>query len=335
MLVIISVVLSGCSAATSPSSPSPSSAVAASSTPTAAAAVSRPDLAFGGDCASALTTAQVASAVGAEVTLDAPSAFADTWTVEQLGGIRCSWTDGSNHQLVWMTIIPTAAAGAQVAKQNAGQPYCYGGDVAAGQSDACSFGTVLGPWWFAGVAYTAEGSHLHSVDAIAALTADLSPRLMGEDARVPLSHPATWSTSLDCAAVAASADLASVLADPALTGGPGNGGAELGPGVYGAQVATGYRSCMWDDGSDTGPKAFTIEVIPGAAWVLTQGGLVGTHAVKAAGASAAVEAMVPGDRVTYLYVTDGTNLLILEPNTSVDVATLIPVVAPVLTALAG
>jgi hypothetical protein len=277
----------------------------------------------------------VGSAVGAAVTLDAPRASPDTWTVEQLGGILCSWTDAANHQLLWMTIIPTAAAGAQVAEQNGGQPFCYGGDVAAGQSDACSFGTLLGPWWLAGVAYTAEGSHLHSVDAIAAVAADLSPRLAGEDARVPVAHPGTWTTSLDCVAVATAAGLATVLADPALSGGNGNGGAELGPGVYGAQAATGYRSCMWDDGTGAGPNDFTIEVIPGAAWVLTQGGLVGTHTVTVTGAESALTAPVEGASVSCLYVSDGTNLLILEPNTSVDVLSLTPVVRPLLAALSG
>lgn len=259
VFAMAAAMLSGCAAASPSASPSPGSATPTS---TVAAAGARPDLAFGGACAAALTTAQVGSAVGAAVTLDPPAAFADQWTVQQLGGIFCSWTDGADHKLLWITIIPAAAAGAHVTKQNDGQPYCYGRDLAAGQSDACSFGTVLGPWWFAGVAYTAEGSHLHSVDAIAALTADVSPPLAGEDARVPVVHPATWSTSLDCAAFATAADLATVLADSALTGGNGNGGAELGPGVYGAQAATGYRSCMWQDGTGTGPNAFTIEVIP-------------------------------------------------------------------------
>lgn len=323
--------LSGCVVT---SSASPSGALSASPTPTVVAADTRRALAFSGNCASALTVAQVGSAVGAAVTLDPTIAFADTWAVQQLDGIFCTWTDTSNHRLLGITIIPTATAGAQVAKQDDGQPYCYD-DVAAGQPDACSFGTVLGPWWFAGVAYTAEGSHFRSVDAIAALTVDLSPRLAGEDARVSSAHPAMWSTSLDCAAVATVADLATVLADPALTGGNANGGAELGPGVYGAQAAAGYRSCMCDDGNGTGPNAFTIEVIPGAAWVLTQGGLVGTYPATVPGASAAVEAVAAGAPVTYLCVTDGTNLLILEPNTSIDVAAVIPAVAPLLTALTG
>lgn len=329
----LAVVLSGCSAATKPSPSSPP--LASVSASPSAAANARPSLALDGKCASALTESEVSAAVGATVTLKPSRAFADTWSVQQLGGIACTWANASKADLLWVTIIPAAAAGAQVAKQNDGQPNCYGGDVAVGQSDACSFGTVIGPWWFAGVAYTAEGSHLRSKDAIASLTSALSPRLAAADARVPSTAPGTWSTALDCDVVAKAADLATVLGDPALVGGRGNGGAELGPGVYGALAATGYRSCMWDDGSSPGPNAFTIEVIPGGAWVLTQGGLVGATRVDVAGAVSAMEAPVPGASGTYLYVSDGINLLVLAPNTSVAVSSLTPAVAPLLRALAG
>lgn len=337
MIVALAVVLSGCAAAQNPSSASrsPSASSSLSARPTTTASV-RPDLAFDGKCESALTDSDVSKAVGATVHLMPPDADAMTWSVQQLGGIACRWADPSNAPLFWMTIIPAAAAGAQVAKQDAEQPYCYGGNVAAGEQDSCSFGVVVGLWWFSGVAYTAKNSYLHSTTAIDQLTAALTPRLPAATAPVPAASSARWSTNLDCSSVATRADVGSALHDQTLMVNPGNGPAEAGPGVYGAMAASGYLSCAWNTDGTNSVHAFTIKVLPGAAWVLDHGGVTSGSPVDMAGVSAALSVPNSSGAEPGLYVSDGTNLMIIEPNNvGTDVMTFAPVVKPLLAALAG
>lgn len=332
LLIAIGVGLTGCVAPTaSPSvSPSASKSPSPSSTPP-----TQPELAFGGDCGAALTLAEVGAATGARVTSYSEPANPIDWSVQQIGGLACYWQDASSYLLAWVTIIPAATAGDQVAKQDADEPYCYGGDVSKGESDSCSFGLEIGDWWFAGVLYTAAGSGLHSQLGIDALTAAITPRLQNEKTPVRFVTPGTWSTSLDCAAISARANLAAVLNRPSLIGEEGNGVPELGPGVYGAMTASGYRECMWTDVRDTGPSGFTVEVVPGGAWALTHGGIVGGTPVDVPGAKTSLKAAIYGTD-EFLFVTDGSNLLILESNyTTQDVMSLAPAVAPLLAALAG
>lgn len=287
LLIAVAAMLAGCAGAgAAPESASPEP----STTPTEAP-VTRPALVLDGDCDSLLTPEEVAVATGATATLSTAGKDALHAGVNQIGGLRCAWEDASGW-MTWVTVVPAASV-AEDAIASATPPHCYGGDVAAGEKDACSFGTVLGDLWFAGVVYTATGSGIRSLDAIDALSATVASRLDGQAVPDPYLPDGSWRVGLDCS-VFDGVDVTPYLG-AAVAPQQADSPAELGPGVYPAARAAGYLSCAW---YPEGAALAEVVVLPGGAWTIESGVVDAT-----------------GD---YLYVAAGPNLIGLHADLSDD-----------------
>lgn len=265
-----------------------------------------PTPAFGGDCSVVATEQEVSSATGGQVTrLTTTLASDGDQAIRSLGGIRCIW-NARIGQGVWVTVIPVAAAGADVVTDlSHGQPLCYSSDGGSGAQDACSFSRTVGEWWYAGVVYSGIGSGIAPTDAIDELVADFSARVSAHPAVISPPVDGAWASVPECEMQAAAVDTVAVLGEE-LHAVTGNSPGEAGPGFYGALEATGQRTCYWQSGDST----VEIGLLPGGGWVVDQmADLPGATALKITGVERAVS--IPnadGSALDTLYLSDGSNV---------------------------
>jgi hypothetical protein len=300
-------VLSGCvSNASADVEPSPEP-VAETVEPTAEPdPLAPPALVFDGDCSAVLDDAEVSAATGGPVVAraDGPVDPA-TIAVEHLGGIRCAWDDDAGVPQVWLTVLPYAAVADAAATSGAdvgSVPTCYGDEV----QERCSFGSVTGEYWIAGVLYTAAGSGAGVVDGIAGLVEAFGARA-DRPVPAPVERPGAWPADAHCAFVAP----ATLLGRPDLVATDGDHPAEAGPGVYAALQASGYRSCGWL--GEYSAFGLGLTTIPGAGWAVREAAArPGAIATPVEGAVDAI-AVAISEESWALLATDGVNLVVATP----------------------
>lgn len=328
VIVAALLLLTGC---TADPAPEPAPTTTAPAEPPVAA--ERPYPAFGGACERVLDAEEVRAASGTAAEPQPLAPYAQIWAVAALGGLSCRWGEG-NDLVLSATVMPADAAAGPIAEQNAALPSCYAVDAPGGARDSCAFGVVADGWWFAGVLTAAPG--VDGAAAAEALGAAFAARAAGATPETVAAPEGAWATAhADCAALDGEVGAAELLGSPGLAASAANGPASAGPGVYVALGLTGYLACIWDGGTGQVP-GFSIEVVPGAAWALDDVlRLPGAEETEVDGAVRAVRASpLVGAELDYLYLSDGVNLLILEPTYhSVPASALAPIVPALVAAL--
>ncbi|QTX05111.1 hypothetical protein [Agromyces archimandritae] len=325
LVVLTALVLTACS------SPEPRPIPSGTAEPSEQATPERPYPAFGGDCAAVLGADEVRAATGVDAEVQSLAPYAQIWAVASLGGLSCRWGAGQAPALS-ATVMPASFAD----EAGEGRTNCYDVQAEGGVSQSCSFSSIAGDWWFAGVVTSAPG--MPGTEAVELVTAAFAERAGDASPETPTVPAGAWRTDPEgCGELDAEVDAAGTLGSPGLTASRANGAAGVGPGVYGAMAESGYVACIWEGGTGEVP-GFSIEVVPGAGWALDDVmRLPDAVETEVAGADRAIVASpVAGAELEYLYLTDGVNLLIVEPTyDGVGAAALEPLVPGLVAALAG
>ena len=246
---LVVLALSGCASAAT-GVPAPTIAAAEPPSTPAAEVRGTPEFAFGGDCAVLATTDELAAATGSTLEQQGPGPEAGVLAFRALGGIGCSWSVSAGQTGgVSLTALPFEVVGLPVIERVGGaEPHCYGSYVGDEVQEACSFGSLVGQWWFAGIVYTAAGSGLDPREAIGALGSSFASRAAAAGPAPFVRPDGAWASVPECEVLDASVDMSQSFGTD-LTASSGNLPGEEGPGFYGAIEASGQRSCSWEGGA--------------------------------------------------------------------------------------
>ncbi|WP_163617684.1 hypothetical protein [Microbacterium sp. B35-30] len=250
--------LTACAPAEPPeATPTPTHHATPTPTPTEEALVvgagDKPPVLLEGDCAAALSPADLLSVTGLEMQLTSSDSDGD---VGNAGGLGCSWDAGSS--AVRVEILPRA--GLDGAEFPADQvPYyfeeCDPQWVCSGRAEAEDL------WLSASFQYF-PGADRAEIDRWTSALADI----VFENVRASGSEPWTrdrtgWWSEMDCAALA---DTMSGLLDAMFAGNTGGYIDPPLPGVLMAAQASNWSSCYLVDGAHT----LEVDSAAGQAWVL-------------------------------------------------------------------
>jgi len=286
----------------------------------------QPQLAFGGDCDSMVTEAEIEDLVGADVTPLSSLTGGSGLAVDVLGGLTCAWGGGDYAFYVYLTVIPAEGLEAAIAEYSypGGEPDCWGQNE-VGTEGACYFGRVVAGYWLAGVFQVEPGTGLFPTDSIDRLAALVEERA-GDHPATPVAFPAGMWEPMECEALAAG--VAEEMSLGGLGAAPGSmSGGLVGPGMVGAGAIVGDSFCVWSE-----PNGFMTELMPGAGWAIET--LTDTAPIVVDGAVAAVvQQEVDGSaRIT---ATDGVNLAWITAADGVSETEAAAFLAAVMRAAAG
>lgn len=254
----------------------------------------KPPVLLEGDCAAALTPADLRSVTGAELQLTSSHSDGD---VGNAGGLGCRWSGGSSGVVV--EILP--AAGLDGARFPADQvPYYF---EECDPDWVCSGRAETEDLWFSASFEYFPGMDRAEIDAWTSALANV----VVENVRAADSEPWTrdragWWSELDCAALG---DTMSGLLDAMLTGDTGGYIDPPLPGVLMAAHASNWSNCYLGDG------AHTIEVYSaaGQAWGLPTATENEPFDTGVPGITAWREAPAQSTPTASYVLTDGVNSL--------------------------
>jgi len=310
---------------------------AASGSPTTApAAGSEPAQAFGGDCSTVFSDADLGTALGAPVTPSTPESRGEApapyrSAVEAIGGLSCTWTanpaqNGATEATVGAAATVVVFAEKAVPNLDDSPPNCYASSAGGAASESCSFTSRSAGYVLSAVLTTAPAPGQSEADAQADATSAArqveAAFQKSAAAQQPMPAGATiagrWKIPGDCAALEQTAGVAAALASPGLVAFDGDSQSEAPPGYYAALDASGYRTCLWQQQASPTPSGqvsgFSIYVLPGGGW-----NLPAVEAIDGA-ADAAIPGvekalLVPQDGADpVLQVFDGANWLMVQSN---------------------
>jgi hypothetical protein len=176
----------------------------------------------------------------------------------------------------------------------------------------CGFAFVSGDFSAGGgvqLSATPERSAL-----VADLRASLTTAAVGESAAVP-TRPADAWTAPSCEELSIATDMPAVMGDPALFA-VNRGHFESD--MYEAAIASGRMACSWR--SEAGARGPSIEIIPGAAWLMGEAATAsGSESVVVGGATAAYLVPLPyAPGYSALVASVGSNVVAVRGD---DIAT--------------
>lgn len=241
--------------------PTPAVPVASLATPTATpsatAAVSdaRPPQVFGGSCDSFVTTDEISELYGSPLlTAVRPATMTAAFLVDQVGGLRCHWTDEEGpSQSVWISaaIVPLPAVAAAEAFECYEDYGCFGDATAGGMR----------------LSFSAEGQEADSEFA-EALVAMFRERAV-EPAPVAASPvPGTWLTLTDCSVLSSAIDVGAFFGEPDEWVQEHQGrGYEGTPSAIVEMWAVPINTCDWSNYHAEPVWGFRIDTLGGGAWV--------------------------------------------------------------------
>jgi hypothetical protein len=306
------VLLAGCAA----QSPTPAASSSASSSPSATPVQLqetgrvRPAQVFDGDCSAVLSdTSTVIPGLAPAMTLELDAPLGEI-LVDQVGGLRCRWSSTDSVSSLHVVVVPNAVAPGKDATQCLDSTQA---DIDAG-SVRCEFDVIAAGLRFSGF-FFAPGT----IDSGIAMAATIGDHL-GGNARtapapiVPLPADGAWSNPLDCEALDASVDLASLLGWESAVLFEGGTDVRLAPVYYDlwAPKSAGL-DCTW---SSPGGEYFSFAGLGGARWAeSTVAARSGAVPVSIAGIDAAYQSSESYPSVTYvtLELFDGVNWARVSP----------------------
>lgn len=297
--VVAMVLLAGCAGSPVAGEPSTKPVSPPPTATSAPASGEQPELAFGGDCGSVFTEAEIEALVGADVTVETGPTGGSALAIDVLGGLTCAWGGGDYAFYVFLTVIPAEGLHDTIAEHSypADRPYCFGQNE-VGAEGACYFGRVVAGYWLAGAFQVEPGTGLLPTDGIDRLATLLEERAADHPA-TPIAFPTGMWEPMECETLAAGVAEEMSLGALGATAGSMSGGL-AGPGMVGAGAAVGDSFCIWSE-----PNGFVTELMPGAGWAISR--LTDTAPIVVEGAVAAV-VKHEVDGSTRITATDGVNL---------------------------
>jgi len=296
---------------------SPSAVASPTATQPAETGTEPPRQVFGGDCASLFTTSEVTHWLGRGATLqpqeDVPG------TVEQAGGIRCSWVKwsddgeadsdeaGSSADGLYLSVLPVALG------------------RATANADACE--AELEEVYLCPVVAEANGYRLTgTLSATSPKAASTAAEIedlfvqrtsLREPGAMPDAVVGAWANPVDLDVLGA-VDVAAITGRSDIVEDGANCGCDF--------VEDGRK--YWGDGADTGDydDDLSVDAIGGGAWVADQvADLEGAKSIEIDGVDRAILIVVE-NYTTVLEVFDGPNRLSIWAN-GPDIAWTYPVAA--------
>ncbi|WP_194397404.1 hypothetical protein [Microbacterium atlanticum] len=256
------VVAGALTACTSPPEPD------ATATPTATAAPSptattevrlvgageKPPVVFGGDCAAALTPADIREVTGVELASAASESRGDLGNV---GGLLCSW-EATEGTAVRLEILPRAGLGdTRFPADQVGYYFeeCDAQWVCAGVAESDDI-------WIGASFQSFPGADRAQIDEwTASLTSSVFENLRARGSEVWTRDRSGWWTALDCTALAAT--MSGELGTP-MTGEAGGYHDPPPPGGLLAATVSNRSGCYLYDGGNR----FEVNAVAGQAWML-------------------------------------------------------------------
>lgn len=333
--VLAVTVLSGCATAES-SSVTASASPPVTPKPSAGpleSALGTPAQVFGADCGAVFTLSGLSAALGTAMVTADPRPVTEFYdvAVRTGAGLSCDWAPGSGLSGASLSAVVLPAA--LMAAGSLEEPWCY----AVGDGDAilpaCSFDISRSGYWLSGIAYTAVGTTESDVRTAVSRITEQFTTSAAETSQVGSgTQPLDAWPAVPCSSLAASQPVAAVTGGFAVSG--GNGPAEVPGGYIAAAQAASMSNCIWQE-SGSNPAGFTVQTLPGAAWVQDEvAALPGAQELAVPGLERAV-VTTTGDLVT-LHIFDGSNLMTVDaggPSESADATVVGEKYGPVAVAL--
>ncbi|RJT87815.1 hypothetical protein D6T64_13215 [Cryobacterium melibiosiphilum] len=316
--MVAELMLAGCASAAPAVKPVPNTtaAVPPETTLTAPAQV------FGGDCAAALSSADVSAALGEAAEYhQAPDSVHYEFSIDQVGGVPCGWDsiepDGTAELVTVLLPADLLPADADLA------PTCDDSEAGTPESPgygSCRFDLVSSGFWLSGIVQTgAASSNDDSRAAITALGVSFAARTASAAVFTPTPAVAgRWPSAdqADCDALTRSEPVAAILAGSSIEGipgAPGGTGRGVFAGLFRAAEVAEAAACFWTGETADGEFVdFGAYSLPGGAWVQTVlEQIPDAEYVAYDGLDSVL--IVPTDYGTTLHVFDGTNWLAVHP----------------------